>query len=166
MQRELVFAQRPRAFLSDQSKVNYILGLLRGTALEWAQASNSSQCLNSLSLAVFLARFRRVFDRPDHAGCASDRLFSVRQGARSVAEFSVEFCTLAAEAGWNEPALQTAFRRGLSDTVRDALALGERPTSLNALIDRSIELDNYQRERRRERVSRRFPPRSPPPRRP
>lgn len=143
MQCKLVFAQHPRAFRSDQSRINYILGLLRGTALGWAQASNSNLPLNSLSLAALLARFRWGFDCPDHAGCASDCLFSVRQSARSVAEYSVEFCTLAAEAGCNDPALQTAFRRGLNDPVCDAPALGERPTGLNALIDRSIELDNY-----------------------
>lgn len=77
----------------------------------------------------------------------------MRQGSRSVAEYSVELCTLSAEAGWNDPALQTAFRWGLNDPVRDALVLGSQPASLNALVDRAIELDNRHRERRRERSS-------------
>lgn len=36
----------------------------------------------------------------------SQRLLSLNQGARSVAEYSVEFRTLAAESGWNDESLQ------------------------------------------------------------
>lgn len=71
----------------------------------------------------------------------------MRQGARSVAEYSIEFCTLFAVSGWNEPTLQTVFLQGLNDSVPDALALGARPANLNKLIDRAIILDTYQRER-------------------
>lgn len=39
--------------------------------------------------------------------CASDRLFSIHQGTRSVAKYAVEFGMLAAESSWNEPALQS-----------------------------------------------------------
>lgn len=156
LQCRLVFAQRPHLFTSDSGKINYIIGLLRGRALAWAQASSGAH-LNSLPLEAFIKRFERVFDRPDYAGCAGDRLFTLRQGARSVAEFVVEFETLAAESGWNEPALLCAFRRGLNDQVRDALVAGARPRDLAEMIDRTIELDNYQRERRRDRLARSVP---------
>ena len=33
----------------------------------------------------------------------------------SVAEYTIEFSTLAAEAGWNESALRSAFHKGLND---------------------------------------------------
>lgn len=42
----------------------------------------------------------------------------------------MEFGTLAAEAGWDEVALQGAFWRGLTDQVRDALVTGARPGKL------------------------------------
>lgn len=67
-------------------------------------------------------------------------------------EYAVEFGTLAAESGLDEVALQGTFRRGLTDQVRDALVTGVRPGDLNKLIDCAIELDNYQRKRRRERA--------------
>lgn len=156
LQYRLVFVQRARLFPSDTAKINYIVGLLRGRALAWAQASAGSQ-LDSLPLDEFLSRFERVFDRPNPAGCAGDRLFTLRQGRRSVANYAVEFGTLAAESGWNEPALLCAFRQGLNDSVSDALVTGARPKDLAEMIDRAIELDNYQRERQRERVFRPLP---------
>lgn len=87
----------------------------------WAQAANARTHLNTLPFDEFLRCFERIFDRPNHVGCASDRLFTLPQGLCSAAEYAVEFGTLAAEAGWGEVALQGAFRRGLSDQVRDAL---------------------------------------------
>lgn len=77
--------------------------------------SKTGSQLSLLSLEDFVRKFERIFDRPNHAGCASDRLFSLRQGERSVAEYAIEFGTLAAESGWNELALLNAFRQGLSD---------------------------------------------------
>lgn len=54
-------------------------------------------------------------------------LFTLRQGAWSVADFAVEFGTLAAESGWNKPALLCALWRGLNDSVCDALFAETRP---------------------------------------
>lgn len=152
LQCRLVFSQRAHLFPSDRSKINYIIGRLRGRALAWAQASSGARP-DTLPFDTFLSRFKQIFDRPDHAGCAGDKLFTLRQGNRSVADFAVDFGILAAESGWNEPALLCAFRRGLNDPVRDALAMGTRPTVLAELVNRAIELDNHQRARRQERVS-------------
>lgn len=62
---------------------------------------------------------------------------------------AVEFGTLSAELGWDESTLWSAFSRGLTDRVHDVsgMCLG----NLNELIDQAIEIDNYQREPRRER---------------
>ena len=42
LQCSLVFKQRPRAFSVDSAKIHYVIGLLRGKALAWAEAANSS----------------------------------------------------------------------------------------------------------------------------
>lgn len=68
-----------------------------------------------------------------------------------VVEYPVEFSTLAAESGWDEVALQTVFRRGLSGQVHNALVTGARPANLDELID-------YQREWHRERAFVSSPP--------
>lgn len=69
-----------------------------------------------------------------------------------MAEYAVEFGTLAAEAAWNEPANISAFHRGLAGPVHAALVGGLRPKDLDELIDYAIKIDNHQCERRREHV--------------
>lgn len=93
---------------SDENKINFMIWLLRGRALAWAQAASSRERLGALPFKEFAKCLERMFDR--HARCASDWLFSLRQGARSIAEYAVEFGTLAVESGWNDPALQSAFK--------------------------------------------------------
>ena len=67
----------------------------------------------------------------------------------------MEFCTLAAEVGWNEAALRDAFYHGLDDQLKDELAIRGERGSLTEYIRLTISLDNRMRERRRER-DRRF----------
>ncbi|KAF7647751.1 hypothetical protein LDENG_00167330 [Lucifuga dentata] len=80
--------------------------------------------------------------------------FSLRQGSRSIAEYSVDLRILAAESRWNDGALQGIFMQGLNDQLKDVLAAKEDPDSLESLISLAIRLDNRLREHRRERVSR------------
>lgn len=135
--------------------------LLHNWVVVGASLASSRSHPDSMSLEDFLRHFERIFDRPNFAGCAGDRLFIIWQGARLVGEYTVEFETLAEESSFNEPALLVAFRRGLNEQVRDALVMGACPRDLGEMIDRPIELDNFQRERRHELPPRPMPPRSP-----
>ncbi|KAK2885165.1 hypothetical protein Q8A73_021639 [Channa argus] len=94
----------------------------------------------------FLLQCRLVFAQQPQT-YASD----AAKGFRSVADFSVEFRVLATEAQWDDAALQTVFRHGLSDPVKDELTNRDPPDSLDELIELAIRLDNRIRERRRER---------------
>ena len=58
-----------------------------------------------------------------------------------------DFRILAAESGWNQPALSSFFKTGLSDSLRDELVC------LEELITLVIQLDNQFRERQRARAS-------------
>ena len=64
---------------------------------------------------------------------------------------AIEFRTLATESGWNEEALQCAFRNALSEIIKDELVSRDEPAGLEELISLSIRIDNRVRERRRER---------------
>ena len=73
---------------------------------------------------------------------AESRLFNLRQGARPVADFAIDFCTLTAESGWNTESLVTAFHQGLSIPIKDELAdreLGEALITLANRIDNHIK---------------------------
>ena len=85
---------------------------------------------------------------------AAKQLLSLCQGSQSVAEITCEFRTLAAESGWNDEALQGAFRNELTETLKDELVSREEPDGLDELISFTICIDNRLHKRWRERGGR------------
>ena len=161
LQCSLVFQQQPTTYLSDKSRVAFILGLLTGKASQWATALWERQSPTCDSYLLFIAELRKVFDHPVQGKEAANRLLSLRQGSKSVAEYAVEFRILAAESGWEEVSLQGVFVLGLAENIKDELAARDETDSLDSLISLSIRLDNRLRERRRERTGRPHAPTSP-----
>ncbi|KAK2899403.1 hypothetical protein Q8A73_012532 [Channa argus] len=103
----LVFAQQPHTYASDPGKVAYVIGLLRGRALEWAEVKVGSSLL--IPFHMFINDLRKAFDHPACSENAAHRLLSLRQGFLDVADFSVQFRVLATEARWDNAALWAVF---------------------------------------------------------
>lgn len=171
LQCTLVFSQKPNTYASDHAKIAYIMGLLQGKALDWATAIWQNNVQIRGDYKMFVGELKKVFDHPVQGKEASKRLLTIRQGSRSVAEYSVDFRTLAAEAGWDDAALQTVFTNGLNEQLKDELVLRDDADSLDSIISIAIKLDNRLRERKRERSNKPCPvnvshslpvPRSPP----
>lgn len=167
MQCSLVFDQQPLSYPTERSRVAYLINLLRGRARRWASAhwDSNHRCLRTYD--DFTQELRRVFDKSTRQTLAARRLHSLRQGSHSVADFSIEFRTLAAECGWEDhSALQMVFYAGLNDSIKDGLVDREDPKDLDSLINLSIKIDERHRERRKEKyphpapASRSSPPRS------
>ncbi|KAK7922262.1 hypothetical protein WMY93_009164 [Mugilogobius chulae] len=154
LQCSFVFSQKPITYATDSSKIAYVMGLLQGNALDWAYAKWQSDPEIQRSYDKFVTELKRVFDHPVKGKEAAKRLLTIHQGSRSVAEYSVEFRTLAAEAGWDDAALQTVFVNGLSEQLKDELALKDDFGDFNSVISTAIKLDNRLRERKRERNTR------------
>lgn len=150
---ETVFSQRPNAFASDVNKIQYMCGLMRGKALRWAEAKFTSKKMNEISYDEFIKEVKCVFDHPDYQFDASSRLMTVMQGQRSVSDYSIEFWTLAAEVDWTDQALRAAYKRGLSEQLKDELMSRDEPNDLNSLVSLANRIDNRLRARRRERNS-------------
>lgn len=128
-----------------------MISLLTGRALSWATAQWEAESPDCARADTFSASLLRVFNHPVSGREASRRLNSLKQGSRSVSEFSIEFRTLAAESKWNDEALMSAFYSGLSEAVKDELASREWGPTLDGLITIAICLDQRIQERRRER---------------
>ena len=62
---------------------------------------------------------------------AARKLIQLRQDPRRVADYAVDFRTLAAE---NQEALFDMFQHGGSEEVKDKLAAWELPTNLNNFL--------------------------------
>ena len=150
----LVFELQPQSYASDRARIAYLIGLLTGSAREWGAAIWERQSEECNSYVAFTNVMRKTFDHPVKGRDAGNRLLSIRQGARSVAEFALDFRTLAAESGWNEEALLGAFYKGLNENLKDELAARDDVATLERLIELTIRLDNRLRERRRERALR------------
>lgn len=70
-----------------------------------------------------------------------------------MADYSVDFWTLAADSRWNDAALQGVFVKGLNEQLKDELAARDEPTDLTSLVSLAIRLDNRLRERRLEKTA-------------
>lgn len=115
------------------------------------------------SYTLFEDDFKRVFDHSVQPQEAPSQLLSLKQGSRSVADYSIEFRVLAAGSGWNDSALWSVFFQGLSEQLKDELVVRNETVSLYSLISSAVRLDNRLREHRRERsgqfpVTRAFAP--------
>jgi hypothetical protein len=94
---------------------------------------------------------RKVFDAPSGRQ-ATRKIIQLRQNSRSVADYEVDFRTLAAESAWNQQALFDMFLHGISEEVKDELASRELPTELDSLIASTTRIDERLQEQRRERI--------------
>lgn len=114
LQCSLVFGQKYLTYASDEARVQYVVGLLRGRALDWAAALWERSPVFFKSYSLFEDKFKGVFDHSIQPQEAANQFLSLKQGSRSVADYSIEFRVLAAGSGWNDSALRSAFSQGLS----------------------------------------------------
>ena len=150
---------RPR-FRLDRAKVDLIISSLSDRALDWAMATtrNNPQLMSDLPL--FLNEFHATVDHPSGGADSAGWLHSITQGSRNAAEYTLEFRTLAADSGWGDVVLRSAYRRGLLEDIKD-LIVRDQPPTLQDLITLVLLMDDRLRERRRERAQRLGnPPRS------
>ena len=154
VQCELAIGAQPAKFSNELSKVAFVIQLLTGPPLAWATAMWEQQAAVCQNFRSFVTELRRVFDHPVTGQEAAKRLYALRQGGDTAAEYTVKFRTLAVESGWNVPSLLTAYQQGLSEQIKDELAGREQQEDLEGLIQMAIRVDNRIRERRRERRGR------------
>ncbi|KAK3545650.1 hypothetical protein QTP70_009569 [Hemibagrus guttatus] len=143
----LTFELQPSSFPSDRAKIAYVITLLSGKALSWATAVWKAQAPFCSSYTRFVEEFKRVFDHPLSGRQASKNLLTLRQKNGSATEYAIQFRTIAAGSGWNDESLMVCFLNGLSEAIKDDLAIREPARDLENLIDQAIRLDNRLRER-------------------
>ncbi len=89
------FSLQPRTFNNERTKVAFVLTLLTGRAALWGTAVWENQDPCCASFQDLSAEMRRVFDRAASGREAARMLADLRQGERTVSDFSIEFRTLA-----------------------------------------------------------------------
>ncbi|MGL5783088.1 MAG: DUF4939 domain-containing protein, partial [Plesiomonas shigelloides] len=140
LQVNLYMEMQPQRFPSERSKVAFLISLLSGRALAWAQALWDSDSPMMEVYDHFAAHLREVFSAASGVLSTADQLLSLRQGKDDITAYSLRFRTLAASSGWNEAALLGVYRLGLSPEVKQAMAVFDDATGLEDFIGRSIGL--------------------------
>ena len=142
----LVFELQPSSFPTERSRVVYVITLLSGRAREWGTAVWECQTFSQFAQAM-----RGVFDQSVSGPAATHQLFRIRQGQRPISDYAIEFCILAASAGWGERELHGAYYNGLSDRMLDELSTCDLPTSLEGLVKLTLCVDARLADRRASR---------------
>ncbi|KAG1952394.1 retrotransposable element [Pimephales promelas] len=151
IQCEIVFSLQPQTYAEDRARIAYVLSLLTGRAREWGTSVWETQSACCRKYQSFKDEMIKVFDRSVFGSEASRLLAVLRQGKRSVADFAIEFRTLATTSEWNEPAQIARFLEGLNLDLKEEIYARGAPSQLDQLIDLAIRLDKCFEQRRRVR---------------
>lgn len=148
---QLVFAPQPSRFVNGRTRVNYMLSLLQGTALDAARPLLEAPITPYVLLSpeAFIEYLRINYGNPDEKGSARRALKALRQTGPASAYFA-EFQQYIAVLGWvdQDPIVDKAIS-GLKPNLKDELARsGARPETLADLMRFVIPLNNglYERE--------------------
>jgi hypothetical protein len=156
----LVFHANPNRFPSEQSRVAYAASYLRDTAFLWFQPAVDSLGTERpdpilSSFQAFAASLQESFGDPDLERTAEKRLSQLRQTA-SASAYAAEFRRLALDTCWNDASLCFHYHEGLKEALKDELAKDELPATLDALVEKTIRLDNRLHERFIEKKARQY----------
>lgn len=94
----------------------------------------------------FFETMAQLYDDPLSVATVEATLHTLRQGQHPAEDYTVEFCTCSSDSGWNEAALRHQYRLGLSESLKDELSRVETPSTLEGLIQLTIQLDRSLRE--------------------
>ncbi|SOV07052.1 uncharacterized protein UDID_18707 [Ustilago sp. UG-2017a] len=144
-----VFLQlNPGRFINDSDQILWLSTLLRGVAHQWfyphLSTVNPPAWLTDYPL--FINQLRVVFGDPDRIATAKWEIEALSQ-TTSVANYLTQFRQLQMTLNWGEDTMAWFFYQGLKENVKDDLSRSGKPTDLDTLIQRSLEIDNRIAER-------------------
>ncbi len=148
---EVVFSLQPQTYAGDPARIAFVLSLLTGRAREWGTSAWEARTSCCGRYELFKEEMIKIFDRSVFGREASRLLTTLHQGRRSVADFAIEFRTLATTCEWNEPALVARFLEGLNMDLKEEIYARGPPAQLDQLIELGIRLDRCFEQRRRVR---------------
>ena len=149
---------REAEFGSPEAKVAFLISLLEGTARRWVTPMLVGNHPHLRDYDRFLEDMTNMFEDRQRKAANTRKLLQLQQGDGPLMDYVTEFCLLSQELGWNEEALLAHFKAGLQDDILDEMARVGPPSSLDAAIQLSAQIDERLQGRRRERRMAHRPP--------
>ncbi|SOV09705.1 uncharacterized protein UDID_19292 [Ustilago sp. UG-2017a] len=138
----------PGRFINDSNQILWFSTLLCGVAHQWfyphLSAVNPPAWL--VDYPLFVNQLCIVFGDPDRIA-TTKREIEVLSQTTPVANYLTQFRRLQMTLNWDEDAMAWFFYQGLKENVKDDLSRTGKPTDLETLIQRSLEIDNRIAER-------------------
>lgn len=123
LQCSLYFATQTR---TTDWHVAQFINMLKGKGIKWATMVWEKGNKPTASYECFGKLFHRVFNHSSEGVEISNKLLTIKERKRWVGEYALEFHSLAAGSGWNEPALKAAFQQGLDPHVLTVLGCWDK----------------------------------------
>lgn len=128
-------------YWDDVSKISLFGGLMTGTALSWFLELVRLDGLEVYNYRMFLEACDRTFMDPNFRLKQQNKLDKLTQGSRTVHVYALEFKSIAPYTSYNEGYFITAFRRGLSEPIKDMLTYADSPNTFEELVNLAIRMD-------------------------
>ena len=90
-----------------------------------------------MNFETFKIHARRVFEDINTERTAAQKLMNLKQ-KRAASMYAVWFQRVLFNLSWENTVLTEQFYRGLKDVVKDDIARGEQPTTLQDMITTAI----------------------------
>lgn len=155
---ELVFRAQPGSYNTDDSRINYAMSYLSGTAQTWFEPFifDPPDPLPDFleSWAQFKDELVSNFGEPDAQANAEFKIRRLRMADNhKCARYSVEFMSIAPQTQWDDRALAAAYYDGLPDRLKDRIMerLGGRPRNLNDMRRAAQDYDTLYWQRQEEK---------------
>ncbi|KAK3527096.1 hypothetical protein QTP86_010830 [Hemibagrus guttatus] len=116
---EVFFSHQPGMYGGEEeTQCAFVMLLLTSRALEWASVVWDADPQIRSSFSYFAGMIREVFEYPAGGKDISLQLMELHQGSDAAVDYSIKFCTLAAQSGWNDASLWAVFRAGLNPELQ------------------------------------------------
>ncbi|KAL0153965.1 hypothetical protein M9458_050722 [Cirrhinus mrigala] len=143
LQCSLYIETNSQSFPNENVKIAFVISLLTGRALQWAEALWNTKSTVLTTLSTFFSHFRKVFGAALTPLSVHDELLKLKQASNNIHEYTLCFRALAVNSGWNEVALLAAYRKGLKPAIRRQMAIYEDTVSLENFIKKAIHISQH-----------------------
>lgn len=118
---QTTFARFPEALASDRERIHYALQSMEGTPARYFAPYVNEDIPDDdgilVSYETFIKTLEEIYGDKHHVDEVNYKLTRLRQNG-SMTEYIAAFRALAARSRWNEPALLSRFKDGLSDEIK------------------------------------------------